>query len=71
MQFMRATSLPVTSLQRTMLYSARLAPDAGLNYEQMVIEFPEAMDRPRLRQAWKVLGLRHSALRTRYEWPPG
>lgn len=57
----------LSALQQGMLYHHISEPGSGTDIEQMVCSLPEALDLPRLRQAWDAIVARHATLRTQFE----
>lgn len=60
---MTLARFPLTPLQLGMVCTSRYRPRAGLNVEQWIIDFREAVDARRLRQAWEHVVAQYGALR--------
>ncbi len=51
-----------------MLYESVLAPDSGVNIQQLLISLPEELDVPAFEACWHRLFERHAVLRNRFAW---
>ncbi len=60
--------LPLTPMQRGMLFHTLLAPRSGGYIEQMVVDLSEDLDVPRFQLAWQQALDRHPMLRAAFRW---
>ena len=61
-------TFPLSPLQQGMLFHSLLAPNSGVNIEQLVFEFDDHTVVAIFKNAWKLLVKRHRVLRTSYLW---
>jgi amino acid adenylation domain-containing protein/non-ribosomal peptide synthase protein (TIGR01720 family) len=61
-------SYPLSPLQEGMLFHTLYAPRAGVDIEQMVCVFREALDVPLFRRAWDRVVAERPVLRTAFRW---
>ncbi len=57
-----------TPLQAGMVFNALAHPDAGVDIQQVAIDFEEALDVDRFIQAWQVFCRHYPILRTSFAW---
>ena len=61
-------SYRLSHMQQGMLFHHLLAPNAGADIEQMIIDLPELLDLPAFAQAWQTTMQQHEVLRTAFRW---
>lgn len=57
-------SYPLSPLQEGMLFNQLLAPESGIDVEQVVLSFDGSVDAERMRAAWQLATDRHAVLRS-------
>src|SRR6478672_5014548 len=61
-------SYPLSPMQQGMLFHSLLAPDSGVDIEQLYCELHETLDVAAFRRAWQRVVERHPILRTSFSW---
>lgn len=61
-------SYAISPLQQGMLFHHLMAPQAGVDLQQIVISGGDRLDTDRLREAWQQTADRHPILRTAFRW---
>jgi amino acid adenylation domain-containing protein len=59
---------PTSPMQRSMLFFAQLAPEAGVYLDQAMYTLRGDLDAGAFRRAWQAVVARHEALRTGFRW---
>lgn len=59
---------PLSPMQQGMLFHSLLAPDSGVDIEQVLCELHEALDVAAFKRSWQCAIKRHPILRTKFSW---
>ena len=59
---------PLSPMQQGMLFHSLLAPDSGVDIEQLYCELHEALDVAAFQRSWRCVIERHPILRTSFSW---
>ena len=59
---------PLSPMQQGMLFHSLLAPDSGVDIEQLYCELHEALDVAAFQRSWRRVIERHPILRTNFSW---
>ncbi len=65
------TSHPLSPLQEGMLFNSLIAPNSGVEIEQVICTLAEPLDLAVFRSAWEQVVARHDSLRTCFDWTLG
>jgi amino acid adenylation domain-containing protein/non-ribosomal peptide synthase protein (TIGR01720 family) len=63
-----AATYPLSPLQQGMLFHTVVAPQSGVDIEQIICTLPEPLNIPVLQWAWQCVIRRHDILRTSFRW---